>query len=188
MRQVDGIYDEHGMWAFNLNTSAFLALRRPLICWTPEEATLGDEPDSYFQRHLYLGAFPTVPFPGNDHTILPSPTADAAYLAYGALFNALRGRRWVLLPEVVSVADGAALANVFEVPDGFVVPVVLGGAAEQARVTLRGLPWGSRDTSPEAAVLHPGVGASTSLPGRWVGDELHFDVPLVRGGALLLLR
>jgi len=188
MRQVDGIYDEHGMWAFNLNTSAFLALRKPLICWTPEEATLGDDPDAYFQRHLYLGAFPTVPFPENDHTIRPSPTADAAYLAYGALFDALRGRRWVLLPDVVSVEGDVALANVFEVPGGFAVPVVLGGDSQSARVTLRGLPWGSPDTRPEAALLHPGADAPATITGSWEGGELRFDVPLVRGGALLLLR
>lgn len=188
MRRVDGIYDEHGMWAYNLNTSAFLALRRPLICWTPEEATLGEDPDAYFQRHLYLGAFPTVPFPENDHTIRPSPTADAAYLAYGALFNALRGRRWVLLPEVVSVERGVAVANVFEVEGGYVVPVVLGGDAPGARVTLRGLPWGASDTAPVAELLHPGSATPTTLAGTRDGDVLRFAVPLVRGGAMLVLR
>lgn len=188
MRHVDGIYDEHGMWAFDLNTSAFLALRKPLICWTPDESTLGADPDAYFQRLLYLGAFPTVPFPENDHTIRPSAAADALYLDYGPLFRALRGRRWVLLPEVVSVERGAALANVFEVPDGFVVTVGLGGESESARVTLRGLEWGSPNAPPEAAVLHPGVEAPTPLEGARIGGASRFDVPLVRGGALLLLR
>ena len=30
MRHVDGFYDEHGYFPFNLNTSSFLALRKPL--------------------------------------------------------------------------------------------------------------------------------------------------------------
>ncbi|MEW6071343.1 MAG: hypothetical protein AB1726_01950 [Planctomycetota bacterium] len=188
MRHVDGFYDEHGMWAFNLNAGAFLALRKPLVCWTPSEETLQPDPDAYLQRHLYLGAFPTVPFPGNDHTILPSPAAEAIYLDYGPLFAALRGRRWVLRPDVVSVAGGAARANVFETEAGCVVPVVLGGAATAARVTLHGLPGIAPGAPPAAAVLHPGAGEETSLPGRWEGERLLLDVPLVRGAAVVRLR
>ena len=63
MRHVDGFYDEHGYFPYNLNTSSFLALRKPLVCWTSDENPFGTDPDEYFQRHLYMGAFPTVPFP-----------------------------------------------------------------------------------------------------------------------------
>lgn len=188
MRHVDGFYDEHGMWAYNLNASAFLALGKPLICWTPDERTLAPDADRYFQQLLYLGAFPTVPFPGNDHTIRPGTRADADYLAYGPLFAALRGRRWVLLPEVVAVADGAARANVFEVPGGFVVAVVLGGEAEVARVRLRGLPLAIPGAAAKATVRLPGAAVDLQVEGRLEGGDLRFEVPLRRGAALLLLR
>ena len=82
MRHVDGFYDEHGYLPYNLNTSSFLALRKPLVCWTSEENPFGSNPDEYFQRHLYMGAFPTIPFPGNDHSVLPSDANDRLYLDY----------------------------------------------------------------------------------------------------------
>ena len=98
MRHVDGFYDEHGYFPYNLNTSSFLALRKPLVCWTSDENPFGADPDEYFQRHLYMGAFPTVPFLGNDHSVLPSKANERLYLDYGPLLNALRGRTWLLKP------------------------------------------------------------------------------------------
>ena len=73
------------------------------MCWTSDENPFGSDPDEYFQRHLYMGAFPTVPFPGNDHSVLPSEANDRLYLDYGPLFNALRGRTWLLKPGVVEM-------------------------------------------------------------------------------------
>ena len=34
----------------------------------------------------------------------------------------MRGKKWVLLPHVVEVADKAAAVNLFEVPGGYVIP------------------------------------------------------------------
>ncbi len=180
MREVDGFYDEHGDFPFNLNTSAFLALRKPLVCWTRDDESLKPDPDAYLQRHLYLGAFPTVPYPGNDHTMLPTAWNERLYLDYGPLFNAMRGKKWVLTPGVVSVDDPAVKANVFEVPGGYLVFVGLAHRLARARVTLRGL--GAR-----AHVLYPGERDEVTLDSVVSGDSAVFDVPLKRGCALLKL-
>ena len=179
MRHVDGFYDEHGYFPYNLNTSAFLALRKPLVCWTSDENPFGTDPDEYFQRHLYLGAFPTVPFPQNDHSVLPSEANDRLYLDYGPLFNALRGRTWLLKPGIVEVPDGTAKANVFETPAHYVVFVGLAGKKNNVQVKLRGLPGA-------ATVLHPG-GAGGNAELRIGEGGSSTEVPLVRGCAILIL-
>ena len=62
------------------------------------------DPDAYFQRNLYMGAFVTVPFPGNDHTITPDAAIEKYYLDYGMLLNALKGREW-LVGNSPTIAD-----------------------------------------------------------------------------------
>jgi hypothetical protein len=180
MRYVDGIYDEHGNWPFCLNSSAFLALRRPLVSWTPDNDTLKPDPDAYFQRHLYLGAFPTIPVPGNDHTIVPDEWNEPLYLAYGPLFNAIKARKWILTPGVVEVEGNSAKANAFETPQGYVVFVGLAPAAGNARVTVRGL-------NTQAKVLHPGEANHKTLSADGTLQSAVFDVPLKHGCAMLLL-
>jgi hypothetical protein len=179
MRHVDGFYDEHGHFPFNLNASAFLSLRKPLVCWTPDEPFKPDV-DTYFQRLLYLGAWPTVPYPGNDHTILPEERNEREYRAYGPLFDAIRGRRWVLEPRVIVADYGVAKVNLFETDAGFVAFVGLAGAATSARVT-------TRRAGRSARVLHPGAPAPVVLQPTEGGVMSRWTVPLVRGCALLLL-
>lgn len=134
MRHVDGVYDEFGFYAYKLNLCSFLCLRKPLVCWTPEAATLQPNPDAYFQRHLYMGAFPTIPMTGNDHTILPSPEVDRLYADYGPLFNALRGKKWVLRQAPAQVVAGKAMSNLFQVPGGHLLVVAF---AKTTEVTVR---------------------------------------------------
>jgi hypothetical protein len=180
MRHLDGFYDEHGYFGYNLNTSSFLALRKPLVCWTSDENSFGPDPDEYLQRHLYMGAFPTVPFPENDHSVLPSEFNDRLYLDYGPLFNALRGRTWLLEPGVVKVSDGTAKANVFETPAHYAVFVGLAGKKKKnAQLRLRGI-------SGVAKVLYPGEAGDTVLQVN-DGGSAAIDVPLVRGCAMLIL-
>lgn len=179
MRHVDGFYDEHAHFPFNLNTSAFLALRKPLVCWTPEEDPLMPDPDSYFQRHLYLGAFPTVPYTGNDHTVLPSEENERHYLAYGPMMRALKGRTWVLEPGVVEVEGDAARANVFETKSAHLVFVGLAPRTDHVRLTLRGV-------GQQARVLHPGA-AETTASGSGDRARSTWDVPLARGCAMLVI-
>ena len=181
MRHVDGFYDEHGYFPYNLNTSSFLALRKPLVCWTSDENPFGADPDVYFQRHLYMGAFPTVPFPENDHSILPSEVNDRLYRDYGALFNALRGRTWLLKTRVVEVEHGDAKANVFETPSHYVVFVGLAAQKTNVKLTLRGI-------SGVAKVLYPGESGGTVLQVGEAGGSAAVEVPLHRGCAMLILQ
>ena len=67
---------------------------------------------------MSLGAFPTVPMPGADHAISEDRRVDWCYLDYGPLLAAIRGKPWVLKPHIISAANRAAHANLFEVPGG----------------------------------------------------------------------
>ncbi len=180
MRHVDGFYDEHGYFPYNLNTSSYLALRKPLVCWTSDENPFGSDPDEYFQRHLYMGAFPTIPVTGNDHSVLPSESNDRLYLDYGPLFNELRGRTWLLKPGVIEVADGNAKANIFETPQHYVIFVGLAGQEDHAKLLLRGV-------SGTAKLLYPGSSEKKSLAINQSAPAA-VEVPLKRGCAMLILN
>lgn len=189
MRQADAVYHEHGDWPYEVNGAALQCVRKPCMTWTHGEQDLQPDPDAYFQRHLYLGIFPTAPVPGNDHTILPSPATDHWYLDYGPMFAALRGKKWVLAPHAVEVIGATAKANVFAVPDGYAVPVTFGGAAGSVTVQLRlpNLPAGG-GPEPLWEVLQPGreeklVGKATRS-----GDGWRLEVPLYRGCALVRIK
>jgi hypothetical protein len=138
------------------------------------------DPDSYFQRHLYLGGFPTVPYTGNDHTVLPSEENERHYLAYGPMVRALKGRVWVLEPRVVEVDGDVAKANVFETPRAHVVFVGLAPKVDRVRLTVRGV--GTR-----ARVLQPGVATDSTISATGSPATSTWDVPLVRGCAMLLI-
>jgi hypothetical protein len=181
MRQVDGIYDEHGYFPYNLNTSSFLALRKPLICWTSDENPFGSDPDEYFQRHLYMGSFPMVPYPENDHSIQPSGESEHFYLDYGPLFKALKGRTWVLKPAVITSVDGRAKANLFETPDHYVAFVGLAGQQKVVQLKVKGV-FGS------AKLLHPGEKSEINLQSHDSDGTTILDVPLKRGCAMLLFQ
>ncbi len=158
LRHVDGIYHEFGQVPAELNSAAVQCVRKPCVAWTADEESLRPAPDAYFQRHLYLGVFPTAPLPMNDHTISTSVWADRWYLDYGPLFDSLRGRKWTLVPHAIEVEGGAAKANLFEVPGGFLAAVTFGGTAPRATVKLgriEGLLKGG--TPPACEALHPGT-------------------------------
>ncbi|HUW61925.1 MAG TPA: hypothetical protein VMZ06_13070, partial [Candidatus Bathyarchaeia archaeon] len=152
LRDVDGIYCEFAHIGAALNETGMLCALKPAIGWTSSEKDLRPDPDALFQRHLYMGVYPTAPLPQNDHTINPSEFADKYYLDYGPMLDAMRGKRWVLEPHAIEVKGGKAKANLFEVPGGYIVPVVFGGKAKTASIILR-LPTDAKLT---AAVLHPG--------------------------------
>jgi hypothetical protein len=187
MRHVDGIYDEFADRGPALNCAALLGVRKPVIAWTPSVKTLQLDADACFQRHLHLGVYPTVPYPENDHAILPDAWAERQYLDYGPLLDALRGKRWVLAPHCVEVQESAAKSNVFEVPGGYVVPLTFGGTKRVVRLTLRGLRRSEGLQSCHAEAIHPG-GGKVPLPiARQDQDRLEVDVPLLRGCAIVRL-
>jgi hypothetical protein len=187
LRHVDGIYHEFGHVGDDLNGAALQCVRKPCLAWTPDEKALQPDPDAYFQRHLYLGAFPTAPLPGNDHTIQPSEWADRQYLDYGPLFVALQGRQWVLEPHPLAVSPSDVKANLFTTPSGHVIPVTFGAHSARLRVALSALGAGPRRRF-LSDVLHPGSPRWKPLAPRVRGESLSLDVPLERGCALVRLH
>jgi hypothetical protein len=123
------------------------------------------------------------PFPGNDHSLQPGKWVDKQYLDYGPLMIAMRGRKWVLEPYAVSVPQGNAKANIFEVPGGFVVPVVYAGDARNVKVILRS----KRVVNDKLAVyaIHPGTDKPAAVRAFKGRDNLILDVPGKRGCAMV---
>lgn len=186
MEQVDGVYDEFGQHPHIINATALMCVRKPLIAWTYSDKDLQPDPDAYMQRHLYLGAFPTAPVPGNDHTITPG-AMDQFYLDYGPLLDVMRGRKWVLGAHAVEVEGHAAKANLFEVPGGYAVPVTFAGDKSEVQVAIRKDALQGVSSSPDCEVLHPGT--EQRMPGKHetIGDKLVLSVPLRRGCAMVLM-
>jgi hypothetical protein len=185
MKGVDGIFDEFTYAGSPLNTIALLGVGKPVMGWINQEDQFKPDPDRTMQRFLYLGVFPMAPFPANDHSLRPSPWIDQVYLDYGPLLARLRGKQWVLEPDVIQVDGAGAKANLFAVPGGWVVPVVFGGGSS-ATITLRDPRFASATLTIEA--LHPGSSATFSLPARSQNGVLTLEVPLQRGCAMVSLR
>jgi hypothetical protein len=179
-RHLDGIYLEYPPEPNVINGIALICVDKPLLRWTRDKDLLDD---ALFQRYLYLGVFPTAPYPFNNHCIQPSPAHDRWYLDYGPLFDALRGKQWVLTAHCIEVVGHVAKANLFRVLDGWAAPVMLGGTNATAVVKIcgvSGLTAGSR-----CKVLHPGSEKTLSVPMTWKHGEATVRVPLVRGCAML---
>ncbi len=185
MNHVDGFYDEIADRPECLNSDAFLGLLKPSIAWVGNASVLGPKPEIGLQPFLYMGVQPTAPVPGNDHTIRPDAETEPFYLTYGPLFRELRGRHWVLSPLVVEAENGV-LANVFEVPGGYVVPLVLGGEAKTATVHLRRLDFPCPLEALRVDALLPGQTAQPVQMKR-NGAGLTLETPLGAGCALIRL-
>jgi hypothetical protein len=187
LKGVDGIYDEHSYYPSSLNSTAFCSLLRPAMGWTLDGNDFNNpDPDSYLQRFLYLGIFPTAPIPGNDHTIRPDSITDRYYLDYGPLFDLLRGRRWVLQPHVLSVNDSAAHANVFALPDAYVVAIAHAKDAAKVSLTLNNLHGVNNESKIEA--LYPGDPSSHPLSSAFKDGVLTIDIPVKRGCAMIKIK
>jgi hypothetical protein len=184
MRQLDGFYDEHGQHPNSINTCSLLALNKPYIAWTWELEDIKKDPDAYFQRHLHLGAYLTAPVAGNDHTVLPDKKLDRLFFDYGPLLDALRGKRWVLLPHVVRVEGDKALANVFQTPGGYAMPVTFGGNVKSVTIRLRNIP---KLDKLSGKALHPGDEAGVLVPAEFKDGVLELQVPMKRGCAMVVL-
>jgi hypothetical protein len=184
---LDGIYDEYGDFPKMLNLTALMAVRKPAIAWTRDINTLRPDPNAMFQRHLHLGVFPTIPFPGADHTIVSDAWVDQHYLDYGPLLNAMRGKKWVLEPHVISVEGNTACANLFKVPGGYAVPITFAHDASEVVVVLRGIPTG-KERLLSANAIHPGEDKAIALRAESNGTNLTLRVPVHRGCALVTLE
>ncbi|MGQ9823322.1 MAG: hypothetical protein ACUVQK_15830 [Thermogutta sp.] len=188
MRHLDGVYDEFGQYGFSMNACAFLCLAKPLMEWTIDAPEFQNSPDSYLQRHLYMGAWPTAPLAGNDHCLGPADWAEKAFLDYGPLFDALRGRRWVLEPHALSVRDGKARANIFRVPDGDVIAVVMAEGSQPVTIDMPSAAVPGDAANVRVLVMHPGSTVGTPLQPRVESGRWSLDVPTVRGCALVKIE
>ena len=104
--------------------------------------------------HLWAGVFPTVPVKNNDHAIggdcAPNCSYDASYAAYGHLFNAIRGRSWVLAAHAAVVTSENALANLFSLPTTpprFALVVVFAPTTGSVTLSVKGLGGSQRRRS-----------------------------------------
>jgi hypothetical protein len=186
-----------------------MGLNKPVLAWTYNESLFRSDPDSFFQRHLLMGAYPTAPYPWNNHCIIPDMSWDdfyynygslferdtghqwmkteQYYLAYGPLLDAMCGKKWVLSPHCVEVTGDGAKANLFQVPGGYAMPVCFGGKAECAEVTIRNVP-GLHNFA--YSVIHPGVetAVAPTILSKDKDGATVLRVPLLRGCAMVTLR
>ena len=179
-----------------LNMVAWVGLGGPSVLWTYELAdSTAAQLDAYFQQHLLMDTFPMAPMPKNDHSQLPgNATVEAAYMAYGQLFAALAGCRWLLVPQPLDVVarQGASLeTNVFTRPaQGDVLAVLALASQPTAEVRVR---LAANDVLGPGATGEAGPPRAQSLvPG---GDAQWADLPvdaqgfasvtLARGAALV---
>jgi hypothetical protein len=128
-----------------------------------------------------------APFPQNDHSILPSAEGDKVYTDYGPMFAAMKGRKWVLLPQVIRIDQGDAKANLFKVPGGYVIPVTFGGSAANSNLTLSGIPEIVAGKKLRCEVIHPGEDAWKDCAFRQKESAIALKVPLSRGCAMVRL-
>lgn len=185
LKGVDGIFDEFTYSGAALNLTAFLCLSKTALGWTDSAGTirkLGG--DKFFQKYLYMGVFPMCPFPMNDHSITTSMDMDQYYLDYGPLFSKLKGKEWILDPDLVKIQNKAASINLFKVQGGFAIPIVYG----KRKTTTIDLKADARwDKEMQALAYYPGEELPTPLPLKRKGKGYQLTVPLKRNCALLLL-
>ena len=174
-RQLDGIYNEFGNSPGALNTTALMGMRKPVLEWTTNESVHQPDPDTAFQRHIYMGVYPTAPYPFNHHCITPEPTAESFYIDYGPLFDAIRGKRWVLAAGCVEAVSPGVGVNLFEVPGGYVLPVMFGGKTTSALIRVGNVPGLARL---KCDALHPGSSAPSPVDATFRNGVLELQVPL----------
>ena len=180
---LDGVFSENSASSTTLNLDGFLGLQRPVIEWV---SSLGANPDAVLQRCLYMGVFPMADAPANDHGTGTSPSIAHSYAAYGPMFKALTGKQWVYTPHAVAVTSGTAVANVFSVNSGVVVPVIEGGTASSVGLALRDLARVSPGLDQShAQILLPGQSTWQPLPVSKHGSVVTLTVPLSRGAAMV---
>jgi hypothetical protein len=185
LKNVDGVYCEFSNYGTALNLTALCCLKCPAIGWTATNEDLLPDPDAYFQKFIYMGVYPTAPVAGNDHTIRPDSLADKFYTDYAPLMDAMRGRKWVLQPHCIEVKGNDAKVNLFEIPDGFVIPVCFAEKGKKiVEISVRNV---KELKNVKAEAIYPG-GKTVSVPVRYKNETLVLKVPVERGTAMVRLR
>lgn len=188
LKHADGIFDEFTNGETPLNTTAFTTLKKPFLGWTPSSGDVkADGADNFFQKYLYMGAFPMCPFPGNDHSIRPDDWTDSLYLDYGGLMKQMNEREWVLEEKPVNVTSKDAKANIFKVRDRYVVPVVF---AKNSEVTIEVGTLVRTKGTWSVTVIYPGIKQTLCLDNiDVITDEVpKLTLPIIRGCAMVILE
>ncbi len=107
---------------------------------------------------------------------------------YGPLFAAMRERKWVLLPHAIRVEGEVAKANLFQVSDGYVIPVVMGGSAPSAKVTISSIAEIHEGKAIHCELLYPGDTEWKEFGFSKGSNSITVTVPLQRGCAMIKLR
>jgi hypothetical protein len=181
MEHLDGLYDEY-FHDTNAAATGLLCVSRPAVIWN------APKDDAGFQRLLYLGVFPSIPYPGADHNLVGSADGKGTPLHhdYGPLFGQIKGKRWVLEADAVKVRQGSAKANLFAVPGGWALPVVRAAEGEtEATVFVKFLAGMKHDLT--ARAFHPGQAEPITVPVNGETEGVELRVRLHRGGALVRL-
>lgn len=183
LNEVDGIFDEFTYMGNSLNLMALLCYYKPAMGWVDIAKTIENEGgDIFMQRHLYMGVFPMCPFEGNDHSVRPDGKVEQLYFDYGHMLEAMKGREWVLLPDIVKVVDGFARVNIFDVGGNYILPVML-GEQDKCIIELNGI-----DIGPQIEFLYPG-GEIISGELRKIGRlKYRIEVPLKKNCALVKIQ
>lgn len=185
LKEIDGIFDEFTYAGTALNLTAFLTVNKTAFGWTKDINSIKSEgADRFFQKYLYLGVYPMAPFPGNDHSIMPDPWVDQQYEDYGPLLAMMKGKKWVLDPHCVEVYEGEAKVNLFKVPDGWILPVVL-GKKEKVTITARNVLGPEKIT---CYAVYPGSVEKIPLKHRLVNGSVEIEVPLQRGCGMVKIE
>ena len=103
-------------------------------------------------------------------------TTDRCWLA-------MRGKKWVLAPHCIEVEGAKAKANLFEVPAGWVAPVVFGPNEATVKVLVRNVA-GISDAR-KIEVLQPGVERPQPVTAVLKDGVLALQVPLNAAAAML---
>jgi hypothetical protein len=139
MKDFDGTFSEGGI----VNSVGLLGARSTAILWTYNSHECCSSPevaDAYFQTRLYLKVFPMAPFPQADHCIASDPKAEKLYLAYGGMFGALRGAKYLLKAHAVNVTK-PAVVNVYELPQAPVRSISSSPTLSHLSLTLLRSSW-----------------------------------------------
>ncbi len=185
LKHIDGIYDEYGNYPYSINYSSYMGIKKPLVMWTTSTADFKPDPDAYFQRHLYVGAFMTIPFPGNDHTIQMDGKVEDIYIEYAPLFQAFKGREWVLNAHVIASKD--AKVNLFKVGNRLIAPIVH-SKKESATITLNlgTTEWKGKKVT--IKYLQPGSQNWIFLAEEQLTESTTLKVPLKKGCAMVSIE
>lgn len=97
MEHYDAIFTELSMTSLpNVWLIAAMSLSKPATMWTTKPPT-----DMQFENMLLHGVYPMAPSPVGDHSL--SLAGLPAFLEYGPMFRALRGREWDMRPHAIHV-------------------------------------------------------------------------------------